>query len=139
MIGEEAAFKVFRYESGITTEVTPNAVDPLTNTATVSNVSNFSDWGIGLLYPTAADVSISGRVLTADGRGIVNAIVTLRNQAGEIRTVQTGSFGYYAFDGVASGQDYVISVISRRFRFEQPERLISVADDITGLDLTALP
>ncbi len=139
VIGEEAAFKVFRYESGITTEVTPNAVDPLTNTATVSNVSNFSDWGIGLLYPTAADVSISGRVLTADGRGIVNAIVTLRNQAGEIRTVQTGSFGYYAFDGVASGQDYVISVISRRFRFEQPERLISVADDITGLDLTALP
>ncbi len=139
VVGDEPTFKVFRYESGVTTEVTPNAVDPLTNTATVPNVSNFSDWGVGLLYPTAADVSISGRVLTADGRGIVNAIVTLRDRAGETRAVQTGSFGYYTFEGVASGQDFVISVVARRFSFEPPERLISVADDIVGLDLIALP
>ncbi len=139
VVGAEPTFKVFKYESGVTTEVTPNRIDPPTNTAFVTGVSSFSDWGIGLLYPTAAEVSVSGRVLTADGRGIVNAIVTLRNRAGETRTVQTGSFGTYAFDGVAAGQDYVISVASRRFRFEPPERLISVADNITDLDLVALP
>lgn len=139
VVGAEPTFKVFKYESGVTTEVTPNWIDTTANTGYVTGVSSFSDWGIGLLYPTAADVSISGRVMTADGRGIVNAIVTLRNRAGETRTMQTGSFGTYAFDGVAAGEDYVISVASRRFRFEPPERLISVADNITDLDLIALP
>lgn len=139
VVGDEPAFKVFRYEAGVTDEVTPNTVDPAVNTASVTGITNFSDWGIGLLYPTAAEVSVSGRVLTADGRGIVNAVVTLQNRAGETRTVQTGSFGTFAFEGVAAGEDYVISVAARRFRFETPERLISVTDNITNLDLIALP
>ncbi len=49
------------------------------------------------LAPTAANVQIGGRVMTANGRGIRNVLVTLTNANGTSRTVITGNFGYYRF------------------------------------------
>lgn len=82
--------------------------------------------------PTAASVSISGRVSVFDGQGLRNATVTLIDQQGAIRQVYTSSFGYYRFENVAAGQTCVIEVTSRRFQFEP--RFISVADDLAGVD-----
>ncbi len=87
------------------------------------------------LAPTAASVSISGRVMTANGNGVRNAIVQLTDPHGVTRRASTGSFGYYRFDDVEAGQTYVIGVASKRYVFSP--RTISVSDELTGLDLIA--
>ena len=83
---------------------------------------------------TAAGVSVSGRVLTPDGRGLRNAYVVLTDQHGVTRTVTTGAFGNYQFDDVQSGEAYVIGVVSKRYRFAS--RVLQVFDTVTGEDFT---
>lgn len=92
-------------------------------------------WTALPLTPTAASVSISGRVMTADGRGIKKAIVVLTKPTGERRSALTGAFGYYRFDDVTVGQTYILEVNSKRFRFSP--QVVSVMEDLTSLDFTA--
>jgi hypothetical protein len=91
------------------------------------------------LAPTAAGVSVSGRVMTANGNGIRNVIVTLADASGLTRRAISSSFGYYRFDDVEAGQNYVISVRSKRFTFANPTRILSVQDELTDVDFTAEP
>lgn len=89
---------------------------------------------------TAADVSIGGRVRTADGRGIGRVTVLLSGGSlAEPMVALTNPFGFYRFDGVPSGESYVLSVRSKRHRFENSSIFINVGDEITGLDFTAVP
>jgi hypothetical protein len=88
-----------------------------------------------LVTPTAANVSISGRVLTADGRGIRSTVVVLADSEGNSRTATTSSFGYYRFDDVPAGGTYVLSVSSKRYQFEP--RVVNVQDEIANLDFIA--
>jgi hypothetical protein len=85
--------------------------------------------------PTAANVSLSGRVLTTDGRGIRNTAVVLTGPKGNSRTAMTSSFGYYRFDEVPSGETYVLSVSSKRYQFAP--RVVTVQDEIANLDFIA--
>ena len=80
---------------------------------------------------------MTGRVLTNDGRGLRNAIVTLTVSQGVTRRVITSSFGYYRFENVEAGQTYVMAVASKRYQF--PPRVISVADELTDVDFIASP
>lgn len=89
------------------------------------------------LAPTAAGVSIGGRVVTANGRGIRNARLTLTDQNGTARTALTGSFGYYRFDDVPAGQTVVIGIRSKQYVFEQPTVVLNVSDNVQGLDFIA--
>ncbi|HRI02151.1 MAG TPA: carboxypeptidase regulatory-like domain-containing protein [Pyrinomonadaceae bacterium] len=85
------------------------------------------------LTPTAAGVGVSGRVLTsAEGRGLVGAVVRLTDQAGVVRTTTTTKGGTYTFDDLEPGQTYIVSVSSRRFNF-QPQ-VIQVTDNIAELN-----
>jgi hypothetical protein len=84
--------------------------------------------------PTAAGVSISGRVLTDDGRGLTNATVVLTDMQGQSQTARTGAFGYYTFDELTAGQTYVITVISKRYSYAS--RLVTANEVITGEDFT---
>ncbi|MBK8302434.1 MAG: carboxypeptidase regulatory-like domain-containing protein [Chloracidobacterium sp.] len=86
--------------------------------------------------PTAANVSISGRVLTTDGRGLRNAVITITDQSGNARNVMTGPMGTYRFDDLATGATYVISVRSRRFSYEP--RVVALTDELTGYDITPM-
>jgi hypothetical protein len=83
-------------------------------------------------FVTAADVTITGRVLMSDGRGATNAEVRITDDAGVSRTVTTGRNGRFAFDNLASGKTYVLSALSRRFSYEP--KVISVNDDLTDVD-----
>jgi CSLREA domain-containing protein len=97
-------------------------------------------WGLQFLAPTSAEASLSGRVTTANGSGIRNAIVKLMGgRLTEPRYVATGSFGTYAFDGLAAGETYVIQVSAKRFRFAQPSRIFTLQDNVTDMDFTANP
>ncbi len=87
------------------------------------------------LAPTAASVSVSGRVLTGNGRGLMNATVTMTDMNGNTRTARTGSRGYFRFNEVEAGQTYVVSVSSKRYSFAP--QVISVMEDLTELNFTA--
>ena len=88
-----------------------------------------------VLAPTAASVSVSGRVLTNNGRGLMNATVTLTNANGITRTARTSTFGYFRFDDVEAGQTYIFSVSSKRYTFAS--QVVTVTDDLTELNFTA--
>lgn len=93
----------------------------------------------GFFSPTAAMVAISGRVLTAETRGISKARVTLTNANGVVRSILTNPFGNFRFDDVEAGQTYIISVKSKRYQFANETQVVFVSDEITGLDFNALP
>ena len=95
----------------------------------------FANGKISISGPNAQGVSISGRVITAEGAGLRNATVTIAGARGEERTVTTGTFGYYRIEGVAAGQTYTVTVASRRFRFT-PQR-VTPSDNLADLDFTA--
>lgn len=98
-------------------------------------------WSMQFLAPTAANVSLSGRILTANGAGIRNALVRLTGINGLVAqpVVQTGPFGYYRFTGVEAGQTYIITVTTKRYRLAQPTRVVSVVDDLFDVDFVAEP
>ena len=52
--------------------------------------------------------------------------------------VQTGSFGYYNFDGLLTGQTYMITVNSRRYLFTTPTRVVQLTDNLADLDFIAV-
>lgn len=85
---------------------------------------------------TAADVSISGKVTTTTGLGLRNAIVTLTDSQGARRTATTSSFGVYSFDGVPSGDTYLLTVSSKRYRFA-PQTL-QLTGNLVGIDFVGL-
>lgn len=93
-------------------------------------------WGIELLPVTSVGVDVSGRVVTADGRGIRNAVVEMTDPHGITRSVVTSSFGYYRFEGVMVGTSYVMGVRSRQYRFVP--RVVTVLDTLNNVDFVGL-
>jgi hypothetical protein len=86
--------------------------------------------------PTAASVSVTGRVLSADGNGVTRAIVTIIGSNGDIKSVRTNSFGYFCFNEVEAGQTYIFNVSAKGYSFAP--QVVSVSDDITELNFTAI-
>ena len=95
-----------------------------------------ANFGIALA-PSASLVSVSGRVSDTSGRGIGRATVILVDQAGESRIARTNAFGYFSFDGVRAGENYVVSVQHKLFQFDS--RVIAANEDISDLDFNPLP
>lgn len=89
------------------------------------------------LAPTAAGVSIGGRVLTSDGRGIRNVNVSLVDLQGNIHRAISSSFGYYRFDNIPSGETVIVSAAAKRFTFSQPSQVLNVTEDTGGIDFVA--
>lgn len=105
-----------------------------TDTDGIAGVKQYS---MQVFAPTAASVSISGRISAANGNGIRNVMITLTDSNGNTRTTRSSTFGYYQFDNVEVGETYVISVSSKRFSFIQPSQIISVNDELTNIDFVA--
>ena len=140
--GNENNYKIYRLGAGDSIPIiTPQfTIFAATNQARAENVSNFSLWGISDLAPTAADASLSGRVTTADGRGIKNAVVVISgNSLAQPIMARTGAFGYYRFDNLEAGEVYVVTINSKRFTFAVPSRVVSVPDSVSDIDFVAMP
>lgn len=88
--------------------------------------------------PTAADSSITGRVRTFTGSGVNGAKVTLSGGAARPVSVLTNAFGYFTFPAVESGQTYVLSVTSKRYTFAEPVQVVTVNENVAGIDFQAL-
>jgi hypothetical protein len=87
--------------------------------------------------PTAATVSISGRVTTASGRGIRNVMITLTDANGNERTATSTAFGYYRFDDVAAGETVTLSAKARRFRFTQSSIVKTTNESVSNADFVS--
>jgi hypothetical protein len=90
-----------------------------------------------LVAPTAATVSVGGRVLSFEGRFIPSVRVLLTNQNGETRTAISNQFGYYCFDEVTVGETYVLTVTHKRHQFAP--QILTVIEEINDLNFTANP
>ncbi|MEO6589326.1 MAG: choice-of-anchor Q domain-containing protein, partial [Pyrinomonadaceae bacterium] len=86
------------------------------------------------LVPTAANVSISGRVFAGE-QGLKNAQVVLTDQYGNRKTVLTGSFGYFNFEDLAVGETYFIRVFSKRYQFSP--QVITPFEDLSEINFSA--
>ena len=86
--------------------------------------------------PTAAPVSVSGRVTDVYGRGIRGARLTLADAQGVNRYATTNSFGYYTFVGVQAGEGYILSASAKGHTFADPVRYLEVNDQLAGVDFT---
>lgn len=94
-------------------------------------------WAFEPVAPTAAMVSVGGRVSTETGLAISNARVYLTDSSGTIRAAVTNGFGYYRIDGVEVGQTYIVWVVAKNFQFTP--LTIAVNDELKDLDIIALP
>jgi Tol biopolymer transport system component/uncharacterized protein YkvS len=133
-----SALALFHNEGGVLVNRTVSS-DFATKTI-CAQVNSLSPFVVAKnLATTAANVSVGGRVTTANGMGIRNVRVTLTDANGATRTAITNGFGFYRFDEVEVGQTYFVSVRSKRYQFSNPTQVISVSDEITDLTFTALP
>ena len=90
----------------------------------------------GFLVPTAASVSISGRVVNAAGYPVSHAIVVFTSATGSSRAAVTNPFGNYAVDGIEVGQAYIVSVSAKSYQFAP--RAIMIQDSLAHFDLVMI-
>ncbi len=136
--GNPALYRVFRSENGeAPIQVSPFFIDTIQRTATVTSIEEFSDWSIGNFAPTAAAVSVGGRVINASGNGIPRAQLMMMSSNGEVRTALTNNFGYFRFNNIAVGEVYVLDVRHKVYQFSP--QVVTVKDAIKDLEFVAFP
>ena len=92
---------------------------------------------VGLNQPTAADVTISGRVLNAKGRALIRARVTLTDASGNLQAALTDKFGRYRFENVPAAALYTLKARAVGHSFEQNNKTLFVNGDTTDVDFVA--
>lgn len=91
------------------------------------------------LAPSAANGGISGRVLTPGGRGISKTTVTI--SGGSLArpvSALTNAFGYYNFSDLEAGQTYTVSVSAKGVQFANPTQIVTVQDELAGVDFVSI-
>lgn len=112
------------------------------SSATTGLVTNIDTTSPNLLLytssasPTAANVTVSGRVTSSSGRALSRVRVTITDENGNFLTTSTNNMGFYSFAEVTTGQTYVVTASSKRYRFSP--RVIALMDEIDNLDMIAL-
>jgi hypothetical protein len=110
---------------------------PETKMATIGFFKNGDPIQVQVQAPGAesSNATVSGRIMTAQSRGVANAMVTISDGAGFTRTIQTGSFGTFTFFGVPMGATYTISVNSGRYTFSSQQ--VDVTGDLSDINFFA--
>jgi subtilisin-like proprotein convertase family protein len=141
--GNESTYVVYKREAvgqPLNACTVTSVCTPGTNKISITNVSDFSMWSAGnVAAPTAGEVTIGGRAISAKGRGISNVTITLTDAAGVVRTARTTAFGRYRFTNVIAGQTYVMTARGKRFSFSQPTQVLNIGKDTPNIDFTANP
>lgn len=116
----------------------PPGTFPVIAVTTGTPGSNDHTLDVGFrLVPSAAPVTVEGQLFTAAGSGIRNARVTLTERDGSVHAAITGSFGYFKFENIPSGQSVIITVEAKRFTFSPSTRVISLNDSVADVWFTA--
>ncbi len=94
---------------------------------------NYINGSINIQGPTAAAVIVGGRVIT-NGRGVSGAGVFITNSVGNTRYTRTNPFGFFRFDDVSAGNNYILTIQHKRYVF--PVRSLNVTENLTDLTIT---
>lgn len=86
--------------------------------------------------PSAAVVTVGGRVTTVEGNGMAKTYVSMTDEDGRVRVTITNGFGYYSFDDVEVGKNYIIEPVRKGYQFSP--RLISLTDEMPDVDFIAI-
>lgn len=90
------------------------------------------------LPPTAAPVTVGGRVTTATGRGVASARLSLTDSNGAARMVSTNGFGFYRFANVAAGAAYTLTAQHKRYSFSPSQRTFTASENVADLNFSAI-
>ena len=105
---------------------------------TLQNISHLSFCFELQLAPSAADSSVSGRVVDYNGRPISSASVVLVDLfTGQRKVVMTNTLGYYKFEGLETMGLYNLDVTHRRYKFNESVRTFSLQGDLTNVNFSA--
>ena len=122
--GDAAFVATFPQDTPVGHFVTATATDGAGNTSEFSAAAQ-------VFAPTAASVTVGGRVVAAGGQGISNARVELADPNGTVREVSANSFGYFQFTDVTAGELYILTVRHKFFNsVPQPVFVLDERDDI---------
>lgn len=114
-------------EGGVTVRIMVSSwVDNDTGTVTLS---------VGKI-PAEILVSVTGKVIAPDSRGLRNATVSMTDSNGVVRTATTSSFGFFTFANVTAGGQYLFRVQSRSYRYSPVT--VTVSDNLTLPDFVGL-
>jgi uncharacterized delta-60 repeat protein len=86
---------------------------------------------------TPSEVTVIGRVMSADGLPLSGLTVRMSDGVGGFKNARTNPFGYYQFTGVMSNQHYSVAIKSRAVSIA--ERSIFVGGPASNFDFTAAP
>ncbi len=115
----------------------PSVVNKVVDALAGDLPTTFATGNVNILRPTAANTSVGGIVLSAEGMAISRARLTLTDPSGLTRTAISNSFGFFRFDDVAVGETYIITVRAKEYTFTP--RVLNVTDEVTNLNLVAEP
>lgn len=87
--------------------------------------------------PTAASVDIGGRVVTENGYGIGNTLVSFVDSTGTVRNARSNPFGYFNFSNVELGNTYVFQVQHKQFTFLNNPQVIQLTEARKDITFTA--
>lgn len=84
--------------------------------------------------PTAADASVAGEVRSVTGGPIANAMVTIVDAvSGATRSARTNAAGQFLFEGLETGNLYVISARHKMYSFADGSVTFTLTDNVSGL------
>jgi len=123
---------VATYDAAYTAAVDPMGRVVIAGTAGSGQIPNPFVPGVGSVVRLTAPVvpvEITGRVVSPEGRPVAGAIMTARDDTGNIWNSVTNPFGYYRIANIPSGRSYTISVRSKRFVFSERTLFVALETD----------
>jgi hypothetical protein len=137
VMGNEANYKVIRVSGSIPIAFGNTSANTVNHKGTVTGVSSFSDWTLGVpTAPTAAPATISGQVTTGAGLALGGVVVELSG-ARSARTI-TDANGNYRFANVDAGGFYSATPSLVNFTFSPSSRSFSLVANKTDAVFTAV-
>jgi subtilisin-like proprotein convertase family protein len=116
--------------NGVWTLSIRDAANADTGTVTAANLT--------LIVPTAAGASVSGRVVTPDGRGVSRVKVSILNiTTNETLTTLSSSLGYFSFNDLPVGNSYVLTVENSKYLFASNTQTFTLNGDLADIEFVA--
>jgi hypothetical protein len=129
--GNEGA-NVYPYSPGTTFDSNLTTIDPQNGISHVTFCYNSA------INPTSAPATVSGRIADENGKPASRVFVTAINlSTGEYLQTLTNMFGRYKFENLPTGENYLVTVSSRKYTFTPNNRIISLVENLNGLDFVA--
>jgi hypothetical protein len=129
------SLRVYHLENGVW--VNRTAAGNVSPALCANGITSLSEsFTIAITTPTAANVSVGGRITDASGNAISRVRVSITNSGGITRTSVTNTFGFYDFEAVPVGETYIISVANKHYQFSPPTQIIVVNDTLGNIDFT---